>query len=179
MTGNTGGNVLLTMAGYFASLSLFAFGGANAAIPDMQRISVDVMHWMTAKEFADIFAIAQMSPGPNVIIVALIGYHVAGLPGAGVATLAMCGPTCVLAFVVSRVWDRSKAARWRVALQNGLIPVALGLIAASAIVIARTADHGLVAVAITVVTAIVAFATRLNPMWLFAAGGVIGLSGLV
>ena len=72
MTGNIGGNVLLTMAGYFASLSLFAFGGANAAIPDMQRISVDVMHWMTAKEFADTFAIAQMSPGPNVIIVALI-----------------------------------------------------------------------------------------------------------
>ena len=171
MTG--GGSVLLSIAGYFSSLSLFAIGGANAAIPEMQRISVEVMHWMTAKEFADTFAIAQMSPGPNVIIVALIGYHVAGLAGAGVATVAMCGPTCVLAFVVSRVWDRFKAAPWRVALQNGLIPVALGLI------VARTADHGVVAVVITAATAIVAFATRLNPMWLFAAGGVIGFSGLV
>jgi chromate transporter len=177
MTGS--GNVLLTMAGYFASLSLFAFGGPIGAIPEMQRSSLDVMHWMTAKEFNDTFAIAQMSPGPNVIIVALIGYHVAGLPGAGVATIAMCGPTCVLAFVLSRVWDRFKAARWRAALQNGLVPVALGLIAASAIVIARTADHGAVAAAITAVTAVVAFATRLNPLWLFAAGGLIGLTGLV
>ncbi len=177
MTGS--GNVLLTMAGYFASLSLFAFGGANAAIPEMQRVAVDVMHWMTAKEFNDTFAIAQMSPGPNVIIVALIGYHVAGLPGAGVATLAMCGPTCVLAFVLSRVWDRFKAARWRVAVQNGLVPVALGLIAASAIVIARTADHGVVGVAITAATAVIAFSARINPLWLFAVGGVIGLSGLV
>jgi len=179
MTGNIGGSVLLSIAGYFATLSLFAIGGANAAIPEMQRISVDVMHWMSAKEFADAFAIAQMSPGPNVIIVALIGYHVAGLAGAGVATAAMCGPTCALAFVVSRAWDRFKAARWRVALQNGLVPVALGLIAASAFVIARTADHGIVAAAITVATALIAFATRLNPMWLFAAGGVIGLSGIV
>jgi chromate transporter len=179
MTGNVSGSVLLSIAGYFSSLSLFAIGGANAAIPEMQRISVDVMHWMTAKEFADTFAIAQMSPGPNVIIVALIGYHVAGLAGAGVATVAMCGPTCALAFIVSRVWDRFKGARWRVALQNGLIPVALGLIGASAFVIARTADHGAIAAVLTTATAIIAFATRLNPLWLFAAGGVIGLSGLV
>ena len=179
MTGNTGGNVLLTMAGYFASLSLFAFGGANAAIPDMQRISVDVMHWMTAKEFADIFAIAQMSPGPNVIIVALIGYHVAGLPAPAsppsrCADRRACSPSsCRASGTASR--RRAGGSRFR----TDSIPVALGLIAASAIVIARTADHGLVAVAITMVTAIVAFATRLNPMWLFAAGGVIGLSGLV
>lgn len=172
-------NVLVTLAGYFASLSLFAVGGANAAIPDMQRIAVDVMHWMTAKQFADSFAIAQMSPGPNVIIVALIGYHVAGLAGAGVAAAAMCGPTCVLAFVVSRVWDRFKQARWRVALQNGLVPLSLGLIAASAFVIARTTDHNVAAALVTVVTAVVAYMTRLNPLWLFAAGGVIGFAGLV
>ena len=173
------GNVLVTLAGYFASLSLFAIGGANAAIPEMQRIAVDVMHWMTAKQFADSFAIAQMSPGPNVIIVALIGYHVAGLAGAGVATVAMCGPTCVLAFVVSRVWDRFKHARWRIALQNGLVPLSLGLIAASAFVIARTTDHNVAAALVTVATAVVAYMTRLNPLWLFAAGGVIGFAGLV
>ena len=85
---------LTSLFGYFALLSLFAVGGANAAIPEMHRIAVDVMHWMSDRQFADMFAIAQMSPGPNVIIVALIGYHVAGFAGAGVATTAMCGPTC-------------------------------------------------------------------------------------
>ena len=172
-------SVLATLAGYFATRSLFAIGGANAAIPDMQRFIVDVMHWMTAKQFTDSYAIAQMSPGPNVIIVALIGYHVAGLAGAAVATASMVGPSCVLAFVVSRVWERFRQARWRIAVQNGLVPLSLGLISASAFVIARTTDHNIAAAAVTAVTAVVAYMTRLNPLWLFAAGGIAGFAGLV
>jgi chromate transporter len=170
---------LLALFGYFAVLSLLAIGGANAAIPEMHRIAVEVMGWMSDGQFADMFAISQMSPGPNVIIVTLIGYHVAGLAGAGVATAAMCGPTCVLAFLAARLWDRFKEARWRVAVQAGLVPVSLGLIAASAFVLARAADHNIVAALLTVATAAVAFATRLNPLWLFAAGGVLGLAGWV
>ena len=170
-------NVLITLAAYFASLSLFAIGGANAAIPDMQRIAVDVMHWMTAKQFADSFAIAQISPGPNVIIVALIGYHVAGLTGAGVAITAMCGPTCTLAFFAARTWDRFKEARWRAAIQAGMVPLSLGLIGASAFVLARAADHDVYAGLITATTAAVAFFTRINPLWIFAVAGILGLSG--
>ena len=168
---------LVALAGYFALLSLFAVGGANAAIPEMHRVAVDAMHWMNERQFADMFAIAQISPGPNVIIVTLIGYHVAGVAGAAVATAAMCGPTCVLAFLVARTWDRFKQARWRVAVQAGLVPLSLGLIGASAFVVARAADHTLVAGAITAATALVAFATRINPLWLFAAGALLGLSG--
>ena len=168
---------LSTLFGYFALLSLFAVGGANAAIPEMHRIAVEVMHWMNDRQFADMFAIAQLSPGPNVIIVTLIGYHVAGLAGAAVATVGMCGPTCLMAFFVARVWDRFKDAHWRVAIQNGLIPVSLGLIAASAFVLARAADHNVYAVVLTAVTAVVTFTTRMNPLWIFAAGGLLGLSG--
>jgi len=170
-------NPLIPLFGYFSLLSLFAVGGANAAIPEMHRIAVEVMHWMSDRQFADSFAIAQVSPGPNVIIVTLIGYHVAGLAGAAVATAAMCGPTCLLAFLVARTWDRFKGARWRIAIQAGLVPVSLGLIAASAFVLARTADHNIYAGLITAVTALVGFATRVNPLWIFAAGGILGLSG--
>jgi len=168
---------LLALAGYFALLSLVAVGGANAAIPEMHRVAVEVMHWMSDRQFADMFAISRVSPGPNVIIVTLIGYHVAGLAGAAVATVAMVGPSCALAFLMTRVWDRFKQARWRVALQAGLVPVSLGLISASAFVLARAADHTVVAGLITAATAVVAFATRINPLWLFAAGGVLGLTG--
>lgn len=171
------GNPLLALAGYFALLSLFAVGGANAAIPEMHRIAVEVMGWMSDKQFADSFAIAQMSPGPNVIIVTLIGYHVAGLLGAAVATVAMCGPTCALAYVVSRVWDRFKHARWRIAVQRGLVPLSLGLIGASAFVLVSVADRNVYAVAITAVTAALAFLTRINPLWLFAGAGLLGLTG--
>ncbi|MGH6725240.1 MAG: chromate transporter [Pseudolabrys sp.] len=170
-------NPLTSLFGYFALLSLFAVGGANAAIPEMHRVAVDAMHWMNDRQFADMFAISQVSPGPNVIIVALIGYHVAGLAGAAVATTAMCGPTCLLAFFVSRIWDRFKAAHWRMAIQAGMVPLSIGLIAASAFVLARTADHTIYAGLITAATAAVAFATRINPLWVFLAAGVLGLSG--
>jgi chromate transporter len=168
---------LTALAGYFALLSLFAVGGANAAIPEMHRVAVDVMHWMSDRQFADMFAIAQVSPGPNIVIVTLIGYHVAGFAGAAVATTAMCGPTCLMAFFVSRVWDRFKDAPWRIAIQAGLVPLSLGLIAASAFVLARTADHNVYAGLITAATAAVAFFTRVNPLWMFAVAGVLGLSG--
>ena len=170
---------LATLAGYFALMSLFAIGGANSAVPEMHRVAVEIEQWMTERQFADMFALAQLTPGPNVIIVTLIGYHVAGLAGALVATLAMCGPTCVFAFYVGRAWERFKDAPWRVAIQGGLLPISIGLIFASAFVVASAAAHNWVAVAVTVVTAVVTYLTRLNPLWIFAAAALLGLAGLM
>jgi chromate transporter len=170
---------LTTLAGYFALMSLFAIGGANSAVPEMQRVAVEVERWMTDRQFTDIFAIAQVTPGPNVIIVTLIGYHVAGLAGALVATLAMCGPTCVFAFYIGHVWERFKDAPWRGAIQAGLLPISIGLIAASAFVVASVAAHNFVAVAVTLATAIVTYTTRLNPLWIFGAAALLGLAGLL
>jgi chromate transporter len=170
---------LTTLAGYFALMSLFAIGGANSAVPEMQRVAVEVERWMTDRQFTDMFAIAQVTPGPNVIIVTLIGYHVAGLAGALVATLAMCGPTCVFAFYIGHVWERFKDAPWRAAIQAGLLPISIGLIAASAFVVASVAAHNFVAVAVTLATAIVTYTTRLNPLWIFGAAALLGLAGLL
>jgi chromate transporter len=170
-------NVLWTLATRFALLSLFAVGGANAAIPEMHRLAVDVHHWMTDRQFADMFGISQVSPGPNVIIVTLIGYHVAGIAGAVIATVAMTGPPCVSAFLVGRGWERFKTPPWRIAIQAGLVPVSLGLMAASAYVIARATDQSWVSAVITIVTAVLAYFTRLNPLWTFAVAGALGLSG--
>ena len=167
------------LAGYFALLSLFAIGGGNTLIPEFHRVAVDAMHWMSDRQFADLFAISRVSPGPNIIIVTLIGYHVAGLAGALVATAAMVLPTCTLTYVVARLWERFKHARWRMATEAGLVPVALGLIAASALVIARASDHSAVAVVLTLATAGVAYATRINPLWLFAVAAAAGAAGLV
>src|SRR6266571_6495252 len=104
---NSDANPILTLAWTFGVMSLFAVGGANAAIPEMHRLAVEVQHWITDKQFADAFAISQLSPGPNVLIVTLIGYSVAGLSGALAATLAMCVPTAALAYVVNRWLARS------------------------------------------------------------------------
>ena len=112
----------------FGLMSLFAVGGANAAIPEMHRIAVEVNHWMTDRQFADIYAISQLSPGPNVLIVTLIGYAVAGFGGALMATLAMCVPTAALAYYVSRWLRRSTSSRWPLqAVLLVAVPVSLGL----------------------------------------------------
>jgi chromate transporter len=173
------GDTLLALAGYFSLMSLFAIGGANSAVPEMYRVAVDIENWMTDRQFADTFAIAQLTPGPNVIIVALIGYHVAGVVGALVATLAMCGPTCIFAFYVGGVWERFKHARWRSNIQAGLLPISIGLVLASAVVVAWASAQNWVAVAVTLITAVVTYVTRLNPLWIFGAAALLGLVGAI
>ena len=173
------GGVLLTLAVQFAIMALLAVGGANAVVPEMHRLAVEQRIWMSEREFADMFAISQAAPGPNVMLVTLIGYHVAGFAGAVVTTVAMCGPTAVLAHFLSSAWERFKDRPWRVVVQAGLVPISVGLVGASAIVLTRAADHSWLAVAITIITAAVAFWTRWNPLWLIGIAGLAGLTGWV
>ena len=173
------GGTLLTLASFFAVLSLFAIGGGNSAVPEMHRFSVDVQHWLTDRQFADTFALAQLTPGPNLIIVTLIGYHVAGVSGALVTTLAMCGPSGLFAYFVGRASDRFKEAHWHGAVSRGLVPVTLGLTASSAIVIATTSDYSWAAAAVTLGTALTAYFMRVHPLWAFAVAAMLGLCGLI
>ena len=172
-------NPIGSLVSTFGLMSLFAVGGANAAIPEMHRIAVDVQHWMTDRQFADIYAISQLSPGPNVLIVTLIGYAVSGFAGALAATLAMCVPTAALAYFVSRLLGRSTGSRWPSMIQAALVPLSIGLMAASGLILALTSDQSWMAALITVVAAVLAFATRLNPFWLLLAGGAFGFAGVI
>jgi chromate transporter len=176
---NPDGNPIWTLIWTFGLMSLFAIGGANAAIPEMHRIAVDVRHWMGDKQFADVFAISQLTPGPNVLIVTLIGYAVAGVAGALAATLAMCVPTAVLAYYVSGLLARSSHSRWPAIIQAALVPLSIGLMAASGLILAQTTDRSVVAVLMTAATAWLAFATRLNPFWMLLAGGLLGFAGVI
>jgi chromate transporter len=176
---NSGGNPIWTLAATFALMSLFAVGGANAAIPEMHRVAVEVQHWMTDRQFADVFAIAQLSPGPNVLIVTLIGYSVAGIKGALVATLAMCGPTAILAYYVSGLLARSSQAKWPAILQAALVPLSIGLMGATGLILALASDRTWAAAVLTAASAGLVFTTRINPLWMLLAGGIVGLAGLI
>ena len=176
---NPDANPVWTLAWTFGVMSLFAVGGGNAALPEMHRVAVDVQHWLTDKQFADAFAISQLSPGPNVLIVTLIGYTVAGVTGALVATLAMCLPTALMAYGVSRILTKSSHSRWPAIIQAALVPLSIGLMGASGYILARTSDHTWLAAAITIGAAVVASATKLNPFWMLLAGGCLGFTGLI
>jgi chromate transporter len=176
---NSDANPVWTLAWTFGVMSLFAVGGANSALPEMHRVAVDVQHWLTDKQFADAFAISQLSPGPNVLIVTLIGYSVAGVTGALVATLAMCLPTALMAYGVSRILTKSSHSRWPAIIQAALVPLSIGLMGASGYILALASDHTWVAALVTVGAAVLASATKLNPFWMLLAGGCLGFTGLI
>src|ERR1700719_4701707 len=138
---------------------------------------VEIGQWLTDRQFSELFAVAQAAPGPNIMFVALLGHFIAGAPGAVFATVAMCGLSCVLAYAVSQLVERFREARWRIAIQAGLVPVTIGLITASALIIARAADHDLAGFAITAATFALAYWTRISPLVAFAGAALLGLGG--
>jgi chromate transporter len=166
---------LLELALYFGLLSVVAFGGMPAVMPEMQRIVVEVKEWTSPVEFIQLFAVAQAAPGPNVLIASLIGWKAAGLAGAVVALLAVCGPAAVIAWWVADLWDRFKDSPWRLAIQRAIAPIVVALILAGGYVIATpdgTPDWRLWSIAAA--SAAVVLATRLNPLWMIAGGALMG-----
>uniref|UniRef100_E6VMI2 Chromate transporter n=1 Tax=Rhodopseudomonas palustris (strain DX-1) TaxID=652103 RepID=E6VMI2_RHOPX len=175
----TGAPSLGGLVATFSTMSLFAIGGANAALPEIHRVAVTLNHWLTEQQFADAFAIAQLSPGPNVLIVTLIGYQAAGLAGALVATVGMCGPSGALAYLVGRLLGRAGQSPWPGIIQAALVPLSIGLMAASGLILALGSDRSVAAMALTATVAVLAAVTRVSPLWLLLAGGVLGFAGVV
>jgi len=175
----SGFGLLSTIAMQFALLSLFAIGGATTAVPEIHRQAVELHHWMTDRQFSELFAISQAAPGPNVMIVTLIGLQAGGILGGLVATLAMCVPSCTLAYAAFRVFDRFKGERWQIAVHAGLLPVTIGLVGASALVVARAADHDWTMLAITLATAALAYWTKVTPLIALGLAAALGFAGLV
>jgi chromate transporter len=171
------GDTLVQLALQFSTLSLIAFGGANALIPEIHHQSVDVRHWMTDQDFTSLYAIAQACPGPNFLVSTLVGWKAAGLAGAMVATIAMCGPSCLLTFWIAKVWDRYREAEWRLAVGGGLAPVTVGFVFSSAFVLVRAADSTWPLGALTALSAALTYYTKLNPIWWLLGAGALGAFG--
>jgi len=165
--------LLLHIAGVFAPLSIVTIGGGQAIIADIQRQVVDVHGWMTHAQFASDFAISRMAPGPGSLLATLIGWQVAGFWGAVVATLSLLAPTSILMFAVAHTWTRYKGARWQLALERGLRPIAAGMILAAGWVLLRTLDGGWAARTIAVASTVLLLNTRVNPLLLLLCGALV------
>ncbi len=166
---------LLALALIFTQLSLLAFGGGNSVLPEMQRQVVTVHGWMSAADFAALFALAQAAPGPNLMIVPLIGWHVAGLPGLLVTSLAKFVPSSLLTLGVLHLWQRFADRPWRRHLQAGLVPVTVGLVAASAWLVGSSVATAPLWVLILAAGALGSLFTRWHPLWLLAGGALVGV----
>jgi chromate transporter len=170
----------LALTVHLAWVSSISFGGFPTVLPDVRNFVVDTNRWMTNQEFADLFAMVQSIPGPNMILMmSFVGWKVWGFPGAIASAFATLGPPCAMYFAAYRLWDRFRAAPWQRVVRLGLAPVVVGLIFASGTVMAHTADNSWQAVAVTIAAAAITSATRLNPMWMLLGGGVLGGLGLL
>lgn len=134
-------------------LSLVSFGGGQSIIAGLQHQTVDVLGMLTPRAFTDFYAISRAAPGPGTLILALIGWHLDGLVGALVATLAIFLPSSLLVCICGSIWHRHRASPWIIAAERGLAPVAAGLIFAGGYTVAQSAhlnwiEAGTVAAAI-------------------------------
>lgn len=159
----------------FAKMSLIAIGGSNAALSAYQFEVVDRFHWMTPETFAQLFATAQLAPGPNVTIVTLIGWQVAGLLGAIVATLSMLIPACLLAFVAGRLINHFIDSKQYQIIQNALIPLAIGLIISSGMNLAAIQIKDWIALPIITGSAVFICRVKANPAWVLLIGALAAL----
>ncbi len=174
---------LIALALIYGQLSLLAFGGGNTILPEMQRQVVEVQGWMSAREFAALYALALAAPGPNMLVSTLIGWRVAGFAGAMVATLAMIVPAGILVLSVSSAWYCFRDARWRQIVQAAITPLTAGLVMAAALVLCEVTSSQFFYALITAVAALILWQTRLHPLWVLGAGAVLsaalGAGGLL
>jgi chromate transporter len=170
---------LTDLALHSALWSVLAVGGMNSTLADIQRYAVDTRHWLTAQQFVTFFSAMQAAPGPNGMAVSLIGFQAAGLAGALVVTISMILPSALLAYFVSGWVERRNDSLVVKAIRRGLAPATVGLLACASYVFVREIDVNIGRAVLTIVTVVVAYRTRFNPIWLVAVGAVLGLAGFV
>lgn len=183
---------------HFLSLSLLAVGGAIITAPDMHRFLVDENHWLTEQQFSSSIALAQSSPGPNVLFVGLMGWNVGLNAGAGLGggwytvglsalglVLSLLGimlPSSILTYTTTRWAHRHRDNRSVKAFKLGMAPVVIALLISTGWLL--TASHNQMARdwpiwLLTVTSVMLVWRTRIHLLWLIAAGALIGAMGWV
>ncbi len=162
--------LLLAIFAVFAPLSLTTIGGGQSVLSEIHRQSVTNHAWLTEDGFVTLFALSRLSPGPGSLLVTLIGWQVAGWQGALVASVAIFVPSSLLLYALARLWSRHRGAHWQRAVEQGLAPIAAGLILAAALTVLQAARGGPWAWAVAGASTLVLSTTRASPFLLLAAG---------
>jgi chromate transporter len=180
----------LSLFAHYLSLSLLCVGGAIATAPDMHRFLVQEKGWLTDPQFSASIALAQSAPGPNVLFTALMGWNVglnAGSLWTALLGMALCLggimlPSSVLVYLTSQWSHRNRDLRAVRAFKQGLAPLVIALLLATGWILATANRYELrdwPTWAVTFVSALVVWRTRVHLLWLLGAGAVVGWMGWV
>ena len=180
----------LALLVHYLSLSLLCVGGAITTAPDMHRFLVQEKGWLTDPQFSASIAIAQSAPGPNVLFTALMGWNV-GLNAGSLGTallgmlLALGGimlPSSVLVYLTAQWSHSNRDLRAVRAFKQGMAPLVVALLVATGWILATANGYALAnwpGWAITIVTALIVWRSRVHLLWLLGAGAVLGWMGWV
>jgi len=160
--------------GQFLLLSLLSIGGAIGTAPEMHRYLVHDHHWMSDAQFNAAVAIAQAAPGPNLLFVAVLGLGFGGALGVAVTMLGILLPSTTLALAAARWGQARRETRGVRAFVNGMAPATVGLVLATGWILGNPARGAPVLVALVAATVGLSLRTRLSPIWLIAAGAIVG-----
>jgi chromate transporter len=188
----------LNMFLHFATLSILAVGGAITTAPDMQRFLVVEQGWLSDEQFTSSIALAQAAPGPNILFVPLLGWNIGLNAGGGLGagwhalTLAMLGvlvsmlgimlPSSLLTFFASRWGHRNRELRAVRAFKQGMAPIVIALLVATGWILAanhKADDHHLALWAVSAVSTVLVWKTRIHLLWLLGAGAIAGWMGWI
>ena len=160
----------------FAKIGLFTFGGGYAMIPLIQKEIIQAHAWLTMKEFVDIIAIAEMTPGPVAVNSAtFVGYKLAGVPGAAAATGGVIFPSFVIVVAFATLFLKFKDAPAVRAVLMGIRPAVTALIAAAAISLVKASFVDIAGPIIAVLVLIGMFRLDLNPILAIVLAGIVGV----
>ena len=180
--------IYLQLLWSFIQIGLFSIGGGYAALPLIQHQVVELHPWLTRTQFADIMAIAEMTPGPIAINSAtFVGIQVAGIPGALVATLGCILPSCVIVTLLAYVYYRYKGLDVVQGILAGLRPAVIAMIASAGLSLLILALYGIqelptdlgevnpVSLLIFGAGLLVLRKWRVNPIYIMAGAGAAGI----
>ena len=172
-------SILLSLFLKLSAFSLIAFGGVNALLPVLLNLAVNQEHWIDLQTFSDYFAIAQAAPGPNFMTVTLLGWHIYGVIGALVATLAIAWPSSILIYYLQRLILGIQNPHHKKSIQYAAAALAIGLVLSSALQISLQINQSIAAYILTLGTIATTLFTRWHPLYLIAIGALLGVLGFI
>ncbi|SNX53564.1 chromate transporter [Thermoanaerobacterium sp. RBIITD] len=159
----------------FFKIGLFSFGGGYAMLPLIQQEVVNANNWLTTKEFINVVAISQVTPGPVAINTATyVGYKVAGIIGSTFATVGVVLPSVIIILTMSKFFFKFRNNKYVDAAFTGLRPAVVGLIAAAAILVAYGSFIDYKSVIIFLAAFIATSKYKVDPILMIILAGVIG-----
>src|SRR5574338_357217 len=163
--------LLLTLSTLFFRIGSVTFGGGLVMVPLIESEVVNTHHWLTHQEFADAFALGQITPGPVLITATFVGYRVAGTLGALVATISIFLPSFLMTIAAASSLQRFRSNKQVQAFLRGIAPAVVGLLVAAALSVGRAGIQTWVGVMIMILAMFVLVRFRPNAFWVILGAG--------